>query len=393
TALYEYYLAAVDEDAAQLRGELEQARLERNALVEDVEEVMVMAEMPQPRQAYLLKRGAYDQHGEKVFPDTPQSIMAFSQSLPNNRLGLAKWLTDPKNPLTARVIVNRIWQHFFGNGIVKTPQDFGSQGDLPSHPQLLDWLALEFIDSGWDIKALVKQIVTSRTYQQSSIATKQLREIDTDNRLLARGPARRLGAEMLRDQSLAASGLLVDHIGGPSVKPYQPEGLWAFGMNPNYNQDTGDKLYRRSLYTFWKRTVPPPSMNLFDAPSRSVCTVKRQQTNTPLQALVVMNDPQFVEAARVLAQRTMKLRSTPDERIEAAFQLLTARRPNQQEQEILRRLFNQQYQAFQNDPAKMQGWLHEGEAKPDESLDGAELAAYAVVVNAIQNSDASLMLR
>ncbi|MDP8246097.1 MAG: DUF1553 domain-containing protein [Candidatus Hinthialibacter antarcticus] len=391
--LYDYYAAAIDEDASRLRNELEQARLERNALVEDVEEVMVMAEMPQPRQAYLLKRGAYDQHGEEVFPDTPQSIMAFRESMPKNRLGLSQWLTHPKNPLTARVIVNRLWQQFFGTGIVKTAEDFGSQGDLPSHPELLDWLAMEFIHSGWDVKALVKQIVTTRVYRQSSIASDRLREIDPDNRLLARGPARRLSAEMLRDQSLAASGLWVETIGGPSVKPYQPEGLWAFGMNPNYNQDTGDKLYRRSLYTFWKRTVPPPSMNLFDAPSRSVCTVRRQQTNTPLQALVVMNDPQFVEAARVLAQRIMKLRETPNERIALAFRLLATRRPRGQESGILMKLYNQQLKAFQSDPSKMQGWLHAGESVRDESLDEAELAAYAVVVNAIQNSDASLMQR
>lgn len=391
--LYDYFLANLDADYALLLEELEAARMKRNAIVEDVEEVMVMAEMPQPRQAYILKRGAYNQPGEEVFPDTPRSILAYPEALPQNRLGLAKWLTHSKNPLTARVAANRLWQQFFGTGIVETAEDFGSQGAAPSHPQLLDWLALEFMNSGWDVKGLVKKIVMSRAYRQSSIVDETLREVDPQNRLLARGPSRRLTAEMLRDQSLAASGLLVRSIGGPSVKPYQPEGLWAFGMNSTYVQDSGDKLYRRSLYTFWKRTVPPPSMGLFDAPSRSVCTVRRQQTNTPLQALVVMNDPQFVEAARVLAERMMEASATQDERIAFAFQSLTARRPSDLETEILRNLFEQQLAAFQDDPAKMHGLLNAGESTRNETLDAAELAACTVVASAIQNSDASLMLR
>ncbi len=391
--LYAFYLSNIDADYPQRLRDLEAARIETNFIIEQVEEVMVMAETPTPRQAYVLKRGAYDHYGEAVSADTPKSILAFPDSAPRNRLGLSQWLTDPKNPLTARVAVNRIWQLFFGTGLVETSEDLGSQGALPSHPQLLDWLALEFIESGWDVKALVKRIVMSQAYRQSSNTSEELRERDPDNRLLARGPSRRLSAEMLRDQSLAASGLFVDTIGGPSVKPYQPEGLWAFGMNSKYVQDAGEKLYRRSLYTFWKRTVPPPSMNIFDAPSRSVCTVRRQQTNTPLQALVVMNDPQFVEAARILAERMMKNAETIKDRIEFGFRLLTSRDPNTKENEILSGLFEAKLESFQKDPSKTIGLLSAGEYQRDESLDPAELAAYTVVASAIQNSDASLMVR
>ncbi len=256
----------------------------------------------------------------------------FDGSWPRNRLGLARWLTDPKHPLTARVAVNRWWQSFFGRGIVPTPEDFGSQGQLPSHPELLDWLARTFIDSGWDVKHLVRLIVTSATYRQSSDAPADLVARDPENVLLARGPRLRLSAEMLRDGALAASGLLVDTIGGPPVKPYQPAGLWEEKSGTPYQRDVGPGSHRRSLYTFWKRTSPPPAMLTFDATTREVCAVKRQTTATPLQALVLLNDPQYVEAARGLARRAFhEGGSTLADRVVFLFRATTGRRPGPRE--------------------------------------------------------------
>ena len=249
-----------------------------------------------------LKRGAYDARGDTVEPATPESILPLDPKLPRNRLGLAQWLVSPENPLTSRVLVNRAWQQFFGRGLVVTAENLGVQGALPSHPELLDWLAKHFMDSGWDMKALQKLIVTSATYRQSSQVSSELLARDPDNKLLARGPKTRLTAEMLRDQALAASGLLVQKIGGPSVKPYQPEGVWEETAGSKYEPDKGENLYRRSLYTFWKRTAPHPMMTTFDASERNNCTVRRQATSTPLQALVLLNDPQFVEAARQIGR-------------------------------------------------------------------------------------------
>ena len=265
-----------------------------------------MKEMPHPRPTFLLKRGAYDAPGERVLAGTPASLPPFDSSWPRNRLGLARWLTSPRHPLTARVAVNRWWQAFFGRGIVATPEDFGSQGQLPSHPELLDWLARTLIDSGWDVKRLIRVIVTSATYRQSSDTSSELLARDPENILFARGPRFRLPAEMIRDGALAASGLLVDTIGGPPVKPFQPPGLWEEKSGLTYQRDAGAGSHRRSLYTFWKRTSPPPAMLTFDATTREVCAVKRQTTATPLQALVLLNDPQYVEAAGALAQRAMK---------------------------------------------------------------------------------------
>ena len=282
---------------------LSKLQTERARYYDGVSIVMVMEDMPKPRETHVLLRGAYDQPGDQVTPGVPAIFPAMPSSLPRNRLGLARWLVDPSNPLTARVAVNRFWQMYFGTGIVKTVDDFGSQGESPSHPELLDWLATEFVQSGWNVKQMQRLMVTSATYRQASEVTPEIQEKDPENRLLARGPRFRLPAEMVRDQALAISGLLVEKIGGPSVKVYQPEGLWAeLTQDQKYVQDHGDRLYRRSLYTFWKRTIPPPSMANFDAPSRESCVIQRGFTNSPLQALDLMNDVTYLEAARVLAR-------------------------------------------------------------------------------------------
>jgi hypothetical protein len=308
---------------------------------------------------------------------------------PANRLGLARWLVDPVQPLTARVAVNRYWQSYFGTGLVKTSEDFGSQGEPPSHPELLDWLATEFVRTGWDVKAFQKLVVMSATYQQSSKAPAALIEKDPANRLLARGPNVRLSAEMIRDQALAISGLLVERIGGPSVKPYQPEGLWkelTANTGNNYVQDHGDNLYRRSLYTFWKRTVPPPSMANFDASSREAHVVRVNVTNTPLQALDLMNDVAYLEAARVLAQRIMREGgTTPKERIAYAFRLATAHRPAAAQAAILLNAFNLDLQKFTKDRHAALAYVSHGEFPRDEYLDVSELAAYTSVSSLILN--------
>ncbi len=390
--LYAFYLANNDKRYAQTIDQLTALRKEENALVEQVPEVMVMDERENPRPTFMLERGEYSAHGEEVQPGTPEHLLKFSDSLPKNRLGLAQWLFDPENPLTARVIVNRYWQQYFGRGIVATPEDFGNQGELPSHPELLDWLVIHFRESGWDVKALQKLIVMSATYRQSSETSPELLEKDPDNVMLARGPKMRLTAEMLRDNALAASGLMVEKIGGPSVKPYQPEGLWKVNGDV-YVQDSGDDLYRRSLYTFWKRTVPPPTMNTFDAPDRSYCVVKRQKTSTPLQALALMNDPQFVEAARIIAERVMKKETENKDRITYEFRLLTSRGPTSKESELLHQFYEDTYEKFKANPAKVKGMLAEGAFPVDAHLDQTELAAHAVIINTLMNHDASVIKR
>src|SRR5437867_10013103 len=304
--LLDYYLANVYPPARQFFADLTSLRREQSRAVNPIPEIMVMDELPRPKPAYILKRGAYDSPGEPVSADTPAVLPPFPAGAPRNRLGLAQWLLAPDNPLTARVTVNRAWQMMFGQGIVETSDNFGAQGSLPTHPELLDWLARDFIASGWNYKALLKKIALSATYRQSSKASPELLARDPENKLLGRAPARRLTAEMLRDQALALGGLLVEKIGGPSVKPYQPPGLWEIAMgNPKYEQGHGEDLYRRSLYTFWKRTVPPPAMISFDAPERNVCLVSRQSTSTPLQALDLLNDIQITEAARFISQRML----------------------------------------------------------------------------------------
>lgn len=351
-----------------------------------------MEEMKQKRKSYILERGVYDNYGAEVQPDVPAAILPFGKDLPKNRLGLAKWLMDPQNPLTARVIVNRYWQTYFGTGLQKNADNFGNQGGMPSHPALLDWLAVRFRESGWDVRAMQKLIVLSATYRQSSNTSPELLKKDPENVLLARGPAFRLTAEMVRDAALTASGLLSPAIGGASVKPYQPEGVWAVNSEV-YHQDTGSALYRRSLYTFWRRTNPPPSMSTFDAPMRSSCTVQRQKTSTPLQALVLLNDPQFVEAAKVLAENALANDNTVGGRILYCYRALTARTPSAKEKDILENLYAAQYEKFKNQPAKMSGWLTAGDYKIKVKKDLQALAATTVVVSTIMNSDAFITKR
>jgi len=313
---------------------------------------------------------------------------------PRNRLGFAEWVVDPKNPLTARVAVNRFWQHCFGTGIVKTAEDFGAQGEPPSHPELLDWLSVQFRDDGWDVKKLMKQIVMSSTYRQSSDVTPDRRARDPSNRLLSRGPRYRLDAEMLRDQALELGGLLVGNVGGPSVKPPQPSGLWeAVGYTAsntaNFVADTGcEKVHRRSMYTFWKRTSPPPQMTTFDAPSRESCLVRRERTNTPLQALLLMNEPQFVEAARALAQRSMREGGEPlEQRLAYLFRLATARPPDSKELAELVAAYNDHLSVYTIDAEAAKRLTSVGETKPDPALKPSDLAATTMVANLVLNLD------
>jgi hypothetical protein len=349
---------------------------------------MVMEEMPKPRDTFVLIRGQYDKPGEKVTPGVPKTLSSLPRGVKNDRLGFARWLMDPANPLTARVAVNRYWQMYFGTGLVKTAEDFGSQGEWPSHPELVDWLATEFMRTGWDVKRMQRLIVTSATYRQSSRVTRDLLQRDPDNRFLARGPRLRLSAEMIRDQVLAVSGLLVERIGGPSVKPYQPPGLWRELADAVYHQDHGPALYRRSLYTFWKRTVAPPAMVAFDAAGREACTVRKARTNTPLQALTLMNDVTFIEAARVLAQRIMNEGDlTPEERLALAFRLATGRAPQPAELKILRAGFHKHLAHYRRDKAAARKLVSAGEAPRDERLDVSELAAYTTVATLILNLD------
>jgi hypothetical protein len=350
---------------------------------------MVMKEMAQRRPTFVLKRGAYDAPGEPVEPGTPEKIFPFQRSLPQNRLGLARWMVNAANPLTARVAVNRAWRTHFGRGLVVTEEDFGTQGKLPTHPALLDWLARHFMESGWDLKALHKLIVMSATYQQSSQASPDLLAKDPENLLLARGPKHRLTAEQIRDNALSVSGLLSRRIGGPSVRPYQPDGLWEeAGTGKHYAQDTGEGLYRRSLYTFWKRTSPPPSMLVFDAPSREVCTARRETTTTPLQALVLMDDPQFVEASRVLAEQLLRQSGDDvDACIENGFRLTTGRKPKPRESEILRRLYDEQLKTFEAEPESAEQYLKTGSRALDTSLLPQRIAAVAVVTSTLMNLD------
>ncbi len=394
-ASLDYFLARQYEPYQSAQAALKNLRAQENALFNDIPEIMTMREMPQSRPTFVLKRGSYDAPGDPVERDTPASILSFPTHAPRNRLGLAQWMVDRQNPLTARVVVNRIWKMHFGRGIVATPDDFGSQGKLPSHPELLEWLAGWFMDNGWDVKALHRLIVNSATYQQSSQASHELVERDPFNLLLARGPKQRLQAEQIRDSALAASGLLNRTIGGPSVKPYQPAGLWeAGGTGAKYTQDTGDKLYRRSLYTFVKRTSPPPSLLTFDATSREVCTAKRETTTTPLQALVLMNDPQFIEASRAMGQRLLKtFPGDENAQIREAFRELTGRLPDEKETAILRQLFTEQKDFYAKKSGEADKLLTTGESKRDERLPPADFAATTILVNTIMNFDEFVMER
>src|SRR5215831_4579872 len=390
----DYFLEhALPANIAEARTRLMDAQAKRDEFYQSLPTVMVMEEMPTPRETHVLMRGMYDKPGEVVTPKLPAVLVSSAKTYPANRLGLAQWLVDTSNPLMARVTVNRFWQMYFGTGIVKTAEDFGSQGEPPSHPELLDWLATEFVRTGWDIKALQKTIVMSAAYRQSSRLSPDLFAKDPDNRLLARGPNLRLSADIVRDQALAIAGLLVHKVGGPSVKPYQPDGLWnEIGGGGAYVQDHGDKLYRRSLYTFWRRSIPPPSMANFDASARESHMVRPVLTNTPLQALDLMNDVAYVEAARVFAQRVMKEGgATPLERISYAFRMATARQPKAAETSILLNAFRQNLEQFKAKPDAALKYVGSGESPRDAKLDVTELAAYTSVTSLILNLNQTVM--
>ena len=396
--LTEYFLKHdAPEKYRQLYSRLRELRKQRDQLEKSISATMVMAEMSKPRDTFILGRGQYDNKGEKVAPGVPSFLPPMSRDMPANRLGLAKWILDPSNPLTARVAVNQYWQQYFGTGIVKTAEDFGSQGEPPSHPELLDWLATEFVRSGWNIKAMQRLIVTSATYRQSSMASRELIERDPENRLLARGPRFRLPAEMVRDNALAISGLLNDKIGGPSVYPYQPRGLWeemAFGegySGQSYTESSGPELYRRGMYTVWKRTVPPPSLTLFDAPDREKCTARRTVTNTPLQALALLNDPTYVEAARALAERTLRHGGKSDRaRIDFAFKLATARTPDLEGRAVLLNSLREFRSTYHQDQVGANKLLSVGATKADASLPAGELAAWTTLASMILNLDETI---
>jgi hypothetical protein len=377
-----------------LHRQLKDIDKEREQLDKQTPTTLISNERSEPRPAYILKRGEYDRRGEQVGRDTPAFLPPFPTEAPRNRLGFARWLVAPEHPLTARVAVNRFWQQCFGTGLVKTSEDFGSQGEPPSHPELLDWLAVQFREDGWDVKRMMKRIVMSATYRQSSRVTPERLAKDPANRLLSRGPRFRLDAEMLRDQALAASGLLMEKVGGPSVKPPQPAGLWeAVGYTASntakFVPDHGrEKVHRRSLYTFWKRTSPPPQMNAFDAPSREMCTVRRERTNTPLQALLLLNETQYVEAARALAGRSMREGGVkPEERLTYLFRLATARKPDAKETAELLAAYKDHLATYNRDVKAAKELIAVGETKPDEKLSPSELAAWTMIANLILNLD------
>jgi hypothetical protein len=383
--------SAAPSDLQQTWKKLRALKQQKPKLEAEFPTLMVMQELPEPRPAYLLRRGSYDAPAERVERAVPAALPPMPRSFPNNRLGIAKWLVSREHPLTSRVTVNRFWQTLFGVGLVKTVDDFGSQGELPSHPELLDWLATEFQTNGWNVKATLKAIVMSATYRQSSRLTPQLSQRDPENRLLARGPRVRLSAEMIRDQALFVSGLLVERLGGASVRPYQPDSLYkdmTFSNMTAYNQDKGEGLWRRSLYTFWKRTVMPPAMSIFDATAREYCTVRETRTNTPLQALNLMNDVAYVEAARMLAARMLtEGGAKPEDRVAWAFRLTTSRRPNEKELRILLKNLDAQLKYFSGDSKEATRLLAIGARQNDERLNVAELAAYATIASLILNLD------
>ena len=389
------YLQRLDADYRRALSELKSLRDQENKLISGVREIMVMKEMEKRRPTYVLKRGSYSMPSDPVEPGVPERIFPFAEELPKNRLGFARWLIDPRHPLTARVAVNRIWKLHFGRGLVASVEDFGAQGQLPTHPELLDWMAERFIRSGWNRKALQRLIVLSATYRQSSQASAEAISADPENRWLARGPKHRLSAEQVRDQALAVSGLLVNRVGGPSVKPYQPAGVWEdSGTGKSYTQDKGEKLYRRSLYTFWRRTAPPPSMMSFDAGSREVCTAKREITATPLQSLVLLNDVQFIEASRVLAEQLTRAHPTDlDARFEDVFRRMTSRRAEPREREILRKLYDQQLIYYRGRPEAADQLLSVGDRPRDMALAPMELAATTLLVSALMNHDEFVIKR
>ncbi len=390
--LYNYWLESFDADYQKSSQQLAGYEREQNDIQARGTVAHVMQEQDQEAMAYVLFRGEYDKRGDEVSPGTPAVLPAFPKDAPKNRLGFAKWLLLPEHPLTARVTVNRYWQEVFGTGIVKTAGDFGVMGQSPSHPELLDWLAVEFRETGWDVKKFFKLMVTSATYRQSAATTAQKLELDRDNRLLSRGPRFRMDAEMVRDYALAASGLLVPKIGGPSVKPYQPPGVWeAIAMNVSntrsYEPGTGDELYRRSLYTFWKRMAPPASMDIFNAPNREYCVVSRERTDTPLQALVTLNDVQFVEAAKHLAQKSLKEGTTFSDHLNFMGLRLLCRPFDAKETPIIERSLDKLLAYYKAHPGEAGQLLEVGESPADKSLEPATLAAWTMLTNELMNLD------
>lgn len=391
--LRNFYLTNHDsewQDAAQQVRDLKSKIAEAE---KPISTVMVMQDVPQMRQTFILDRGQYASPNKDspVNPGVLSALPPLPPESPTNRLGLAQWLVQKNHPLTARVTVNRYWYMLFGTGLVKTLEDFGSQGEWPSHPALLDWLAVDFVESGWDIKRMLKQMVMSSTYRQSSRVTKELLDIDPENRLLARGPRFRLQGEFVRDNALEASGLLVKTIGGPSVKPYQPDGLWnevSLSGNVKFVRDNGEKLYRRSMYTYWKRSAPAPALTIFDAPTREKCSLRRSRTNTPLQALVTLNDVQFVEASRALAERALRHGGkTLDQQITYAYRLAAGVRPKSFIREILKQAYHDELKIFQADKDRATNLISAGESSRDESLDPAVHAAMSIVTSMILNLD------
>ncbi len=396
--LLEYYLlTGQDLQYNSVLAKITDLRQQENLIITDQPEVMIMKEQPVIRPTFILQRGLYDAHGEEVQPGTPAMFAGITEDFAQDRMGLAEWLVHEDHPLTARVAVNRLWAQCFGKGLVGTQEDFGNQGNLPSHPALLDWLAVDLIESGWDIKVFLKQLVMSATYQQSSVISDQALEIDGDNMYYSYYPFHRLSAEIIRDQALAAGGLLVPTIGGPSVYPYQPKGIWKALATRNateYVQQHGDSLYRRSMYTVWKRSSPPPAMMSFDAPDRYYCVVRRQNTATPLQSLVLMNDPQFVEASRMCGERILKESgSALDQQVIFAFKLLISREPRTDELKKMISYYQEEIADFEKNPDRVNEWLSVGEYPVDKSLDAVRLAAFTSLATTLMNFDEFVMKR
>lgn len=390
-AIHEFYDLFIDEGLELQRQALRQIQAREIETIDTVREIMVMGDYENERPTYILDRGVYDAHGKPVSREVPNSILPWPEELPRNRLGLGQWLIHSDHPLTSRVAVNQIWYLMFGRGIVETVEDFGNQGALPSHPALLDWLALHFQENNWNLKALIKLMVSSATYRQSSKIRPEVAELDPDNQWLHRGPRYRRSAEMVRDNVLAVSGLLNDKLGGASTFPYQPPGLWKEVMThpffPEYEEDPESGLYRRSIYTFWKRNMPAPSMLIFDASSRAECQVRRQRSSTPLQALVLLNDPQVIEGCRALAERTYtKAKGDVKKAAELVFRMLTSRLPSDKELSILERQYQDELAYFQANQNRTMEYLNIGYRPPATEIPGPNLAALARVANTVLNS-------
>lgn len=386
----DYFFKNIEPTHKALNDEYLNLRKKLTETIDPIPELMIMGDMKSPRPTYVLNRGVYDDIGEEVFPNTPEVILEFDKNLPKNRLGLSQWLFDSRNPLTARVFVNRIWQMHFGKGLTTSSDDFGNQGSLPSHPQLLDWLSNYFKENNWDIKKLHKKILSSSTFQQESRIREDLANIDPDNFLLGRGPTYRMSAEMVRDNALKVSGLLVSKIGGKSVFPYQPDGLWDLSDKKwryRYKHDKGEGLYRRSLYTFWKRSAPPPSMLIFDTPNRDLCSVKRTLTSSPLQALLLLNDPQFIEAARVMAENSiLSGDESMEKKLSTIFRKIIGRTIQDKELKTLKRFFREEKEKFSRTPKKAMLYLKTGEKTMNRKTGLTNTAALASVISGLMNT-------